>query len=60
MEVLRHSILHLVAPICDACNIRMAWYRSTLIAADRVVVHIFACSGCGRLGEVKTTLKVAK
>jgi hypothetical protein len=60
MKILRYSIEHLAAPICDACNVDMAWSRSTLIAADKVVVHIFACRRCGGIGRVATALEASK
>jgi hypothetical protein len=57
MKILRYSIEHLAAPICDACNVEMAWSRSTLVATDKVVVHIFACRRCSRIGKVATPMK---
>jgi hypothetical protein len=57
MEILRHSIKQLAAPICAACNVEMAWSRSTLTAADHVVIHIFACRRCGGIGKVVTPMK---
>ena len=60
MEIVRHSIEHLAAPICDACNVEMAWSRSTLMAADDAVVHVFACPRCHRIGEIVTPMKATK
>jgi hypothetical protein len=57
MKTLRHSIEQLSSPICAACNIEMEWSRSSLIAAEKVVLHVFICPRCHRVGEAKTPAK---
>jgi hypothetical protein len=57
MEILRHSIEQLAAPICDACHVEMTWSRSTLMAADQVVAHVFACRRCDGIDRVTTPMK---
>jgi hypothetical protein len=37
MEKLRRSIEQLAAPICDSCNVEMAWSRSALVAAEKAI-----------------------
>jgi hypothetical protein len=60
MDVLRRSIEQLVTPICRYCNVEMAWSRSTLVAAEQVVSHIFICRKCGSIEETKTPVSAAK
>jgi hypothetical protein len=59
MKILRHSIEHLAAPICDACSVEMAWSRSTLVAADNVVLHVFTCRRCGGIDRVVTPMEAS-
>jgi hypothetical protein len=59
MERLRQSIENLASPICEACNIPMAWSRSALVATEQAISHIFVCSRCGSFGETKTPVKAA-
>lgn len=60
MKILRHSIEHLAAPICDACNVEMAWCRSTLVVADHVVLHVFTCRRCGGIDRIVTPMEDSK
>jgi hypothetical protein len=60
MEILRQSIEQLAAPICDACNVEMAWSRSALVADEQAILHVFICPRCSRVGETKTPVKVPK
>ena len=60
MKILRRSIEQVTARICENCNIEMAWSRSSLVAAEQAVVHVFICSRCGGVGETKTPLKNPK
>jgi predicted RNA-binding Zn-ribbon protein involved in translation (DUF1610 family) len=57
MDILRQSIEQLAAPICDACKVEMAWSRSTLVAAEQTILHVFACPICGELTQTKTPIK---
>jgi predicted RNA-binding Zn-ribbon protein involved in translation (DUF1610 family) len=59
MEILRRSIMQLAAPVCQSCNIEMAWSRSTLVAAEKAILHVFACPRCGGIGETKTQVKAS-
>jgi hypothetical protein len=54
VEVLRKSIEHLAVPICERCNGKMAWSRSTLMAAEHVVERVFSCARCGSFQETLT------
>jgi hypothetical protein len=54
MEVLRRSLEQLATPICETCNIEMAWSRSALIAEERVVLHVFICPRSNRIGQTTT------
>ena len=38
-------------------NVEMAWSRSTLIAVEQMVLHVFTCHECGTLAETKTQVK---
>lgn len=58
MEVLRHSIEQLSAPICSHCNVAMAWSRSALLKEERV--HVFSCPSCNATAETKTPVRVSK
>jgi hypothetical protein len=60
MEILRRSIEQVAAPICSSCNVEMAWSRSSLVAAEKAILHVFICPGCDQLGETKTPVKASK
>jgi hypothetical protein len=60
MDVLRRSIEQLVTPICRGCNVEMAWSRSTLVAAEQLVSHIFICPRCSGVDETKAPVTTAK
>jgi hypothetical protein len=60
MEILKRSIEQLAAPICDSCNVEMAWSRSALVAAEKAILHVFICPGCNEIGETKTPMKASK
>jgi hypothetical protein len=60
MEILRRSIERLAAPICDACNVEMAWSRSTLVAAEQTILHVFACPRCDKFTQTKIPMKPSK
>jgi hypothetical protein len=38
----------------------MAWSRSSLIAEERSILHVFVCTRCGAIGETKTPVKAPK
>jgi hypothetical protein len=60
MEILRRSIEQVAAPICDACNVEMAWSRSQLVAAENSILHVFICPRCQKISETKTPVKAVK
>jgi hypothetical protein len=60
MEILRRSIAQLAAPICQSCNIEMAWSRSALVASEQAILHVFACPRCAGITETKTPMKQPK
>jgi hypothetical protein len=60
MDILRQAIERLAAPICDNCETEMMWSRSALVAAETMIVHVFACPGCNRLGETRTPMKASE
>ena len=60
MEMLKRSVEQLSSPICEACNIPMAWSRSSLVAAEQAIMHVFACPRCNGIGETKTPMKAPK
>jgi hypothetical protein len=57
MELLRRSIEGLATPICDVCNVQMAWSRSALIAEGKTILHVFTCGKCANIAETKTTVR---
>jgi hypothetical protein len=60
MDVLRRSIEQLATPICRCCNVEKAWSRSSLVAADQLVSHIFMCPRCSSVEETKTPVSAPK
>jgi hypothetical protein len=60
MEILRRSIEQLAAPICDSCDVEMAWSRSALVAAEKAILHVFICPRCNEIGETKMPVKAPK
>ena len=56
----RRSIEQLAAPICDSCNVEIAWSRSALVADEQAIVHVFICPRCGGVVETKTPMKASK
>jgi predicted RNA-binding Zn-ribbon protein involved in translation (DUF1610 family) len=60
MEILRQSIGQVAAPICVSCNVEMAWSRSSLVAAEKAILHVFICPRCNQIGETKTPVKASK
>jgi hypothetical protein len=59
-EILRRSIEQVAAPICNSCTIEMAWSRSSLVAAEKAILHVFVCPRCDAIGETKTPVKASK
>jgi C4-type Zn-finger protein len=57
MEILRHSIEQLSAPVCPDCHLEMSWSRSMLRATEKVIEHVFICDRCSRVGEIRTPMK---
>jgi hypothetical protein len=57
MEIFRRSIAELAAPICESCNIEMAWSRSALVASEQAILHVFICPRGGGIAEIKTPMK---
>jgi predicted RNA-binding Zn-ribbon protein involved in translation (DUF1610 family) len=57
MDRLRRSLERFDTPICQACNLEMAWSRSALIADEQTILHVFICPRCGGIVETKTPLK---
>jgi hypothetical protein len=60
MEILRRSIDQVAAPICNSCNVEMAWSRSALVAAEKAILHVFICPRCDKISETKTPVKASK
>jgi hypothetical protein len=57
MDVLRRPMEQGAVPICGTCNVEMAWTRSTLVAAEQAISHMFICPKCYSIGETKTPVK---
>jgi hypothetical protein len=58
VDFLRRAVLDLEAPLCPNCNIEMTWFRSMRMSMEpNVIVHVFQCSQCALLREVKTFKK---
>jgi hypothetical protein len=60
MEILRRSIAQVAAPICQSCNIEMAWSRSALVADEKAILHVFICDRCAGITETMTPMKASK
>jgi hypothetical protein len=59
MERLKQSLAQLTTPICNSCGIEMAWSRSSLIAEERSILHVFVCTRCGAISDSKTPVKAS-
>ncbi len=55
VDFLKQSVKELEAPSCPDCNVPMVWFRSMRMSLrEQTITHVFQCSGCNRLVEVKS------
>jgi len=58
VDSLKDSVKDLEPPICPNCRKEMVWYQARLQSyVPRIIIHSFACPGCNRTSETKTTVE---